>query len=65
MPVTPAPLTCFLEAPVPFVLGWQYKTHDVSTRYGQCVPAIVAYYKSCLTQLGSRVPHDKFAGLIH
>jgi len=32
MPITPSSMACFLEAPVPFVLGWQYKTHDVSTR---------------------------------
>lgn len=32
MPVTPVDMLGFLEAPVPFVLGVQYKTPDVASR---------------------------------
>lgn len=32
MPVTPRALLGFLDAPVPFVLGVQYKTQDVAAR---------------------------------
>eukprot|EP00879_Flechtneria_rotunda_P029127 GHRR01031396.1.p1 GENE.GHRR01031396.1~~GHRR01031396.1.p1 ORF type:complete len:181 (+),score=37.00 GHRR01031396.1:416-958(+) len=32
LPVTPRSMMAFLEAPVPFVLGVQYKTPDVATR---------------------------------
>lgn len=34
MPVTPVSMLGFLDAPVPFVLGVQYKTPDVAGRYG-------------------------------
>jgi hypothetical protein len=32
LPVTPASMLAFLEAPVPFVLGVQYKTPAVASR---------------------------------
>lgn len=32
MPVTPVNMLGFLDAPVPFVLGVQYKTPDVASR---------------------------------
>jgi hypothetical protein len=35
LPVTPTSMYGFLEAPVPFVLGLQYKTPEVSAR---CAP---------------------------
>jgi hypothetical protein len=34
MPVTPVNMLGFLDAPVPFVLGVQYKTPDVASRWG-------------------------------
>ncbi len=38
MPVTPASMMVFLDAPVPFVLGVQYKTSDVMARCEQRTP---------------------------
>ena len=34
MPVTPTNLMSFIDAPVPFVLGLQYKTQDITARWG-------------------------------
>lgn len=33
LPVTPMSMLGFLEAPVPFVLGVQYKIHDIANKY--------------------------------
>jgi hypothetical protein len=33
LPVTPVTMRGFLEAPVPFVLGLQYKTPEATARY--------------------------------
>lgn len=32
LPVTPASLMSFIDAPVPFVLGLQYKTPEIQAR---------------------------------
>jgi hypothetical protein len=45
MPVTPVSMLGFLDAPVPFVLGVQFKTHDVASRCVKvvCVPVLCVW----------------------
>lgn len=54
MPVTPASMIGFIEAPVPFVLGVQYKTGDVAAKAAHCVRVNV--YKRQVKNLGG-LPH--------
>lgn len=50
MPVLPVSMLGFLDAPVPFLLGVQYKTSDIMAR---CVGHIrVNVYKVCVEGVG-------------
>jgi hypothetical protein len=61
MPVTPVNMLGFLDAPVPFVLGVQYKTPDVASRWG-LLPAV---WPAVQLQFGTKVlaDHACFTGL--
>jgi hypothetical protein len=44
LPVTPTSMRGFLEAPVPFVLGMQYKTPEVLARWGAPASALPRHW---------------------
>ncbi|EFJ52381.1 hypothetical protein VOLCADRAFT_103040 [Volvox carteri f. nagariensis] len=54
LPVTPASMMGFLEAPVPFVLGVQYKTSDVMARCSHLIRVNV--YKDQVKNGGPSLP---------
>ncbi|KAG2488060.1 hypothetical protein HYH03_013364 [Edaphochlamys debaryana] len=54
LPVTPLSMVGFLEAPVPFVLGVQYKTSDVMARCSSLVRVNV--YKDQVKNAGAALP---------
>ncbi|GLC38217.1 hypothetical protein PLESTB_001086800 [Pleodorina starrii] len=54
LPVTPASMMGFLEAPVPFVLGVQYKTSDVMARCSHLIRVNV--YKDQVKNAGAPLP---------
>ncbi|GIL81434.1 hypothetical protein Vretimale_989 [Volvox reticuliferus] len=54
LPVTPASMMGFLEAPVPFVLGVQYKTSEVMARCSHLIRVNV--YKDQVKNAGAALP---------
>ncbi len=64
LPVTPASMMAFLEAPVPFALGVQYKTAEVMARCARVCVCVCAHARVCVCERGVPQPGPWGDGLV-